>query len=104
MSNPLQPKVIRCLEQEYDAYVINLNAASKAGHGDVIACIRGLFYMFEVKWKTDQPSALQRQKINACIDAGGRAYFIRSVERLREILDSGEDPIRYTVAVEKFSM
>lgn len=104
MSNPLQPRVIRCLEDEYGAYVVNVNTASKSGHMDVLACIRGLFYGFEVKWKTDQPSALQRQKINACIDAGGRAYFIHSVEQLRMILDQEVPPDRYAVATEKFTM
>lgn len=104
MSNPLQPKVAKALEEEYGAYVINVITASRAGHMDIVACVRGLFYGFEVKWKSDQPSALQRQKINALIDAGGRAYFVRSVEALRRILDTDEAPIRYEVTTEKFRM
>lgn len=104
MSNPLQPKVAEALEEEYGAYVINVITASRAGHMDIVACVRGLFYGFEVKWKSDQPSALQRQKINALIDAGGRAYFVRSVEALRRILDTDEAPIRYEVTTEKFNM
>lgn len=104
MSNPLQPRVIRCLEDEYKAYVINITAASKSGNMDVVACIKGQFYGFEIKWKSDQPSALQRQKINACIDAGGKAYFIRSLEALRRILDQDVPPDRYDVSTEKFRM
>lgn len=95
MANPLQPKVIKCLEDEYGAYVINITAASKSGHMDVIACIRGDFYGFEVKWKNDQPNELQKDKINKCIEAGGRAYFIRSIEQLRKTIDFAISPIKY---------
>lgn len=95
MANPLQPKVIKCLENEYNAYVINITAASKAGHMDVIACIKGLFYGFEVKWKNDRPSELQKDKINQCIDAGGKAYFVRSIEHLKDLLNNDITPIKY---------
>jgi len=88
MANPLQPKVIQCLETEYNAFVINITAASKSGNMDVIASINGLFYGFEIKWKTDTPSMLQKQKINALTAAGGRGYFVRSVEQLRKILNN----------------
>lgn len=121
MANPLQPKVLKVLKQEYKAYAINIVSASKSGTMDIVASIPcnkqlggihqpscskvlarvtfdplvGLFYGFEIKWKNDQPSELQKQKINDCIDAGGRAYFIRSVEQLRDILDNNILPIKY---------
>lgn len=97
MANPLQPKVIGCLEDRYGAYVINLTSASRAGHMDVVACVKGLFYGFEVKWRNDRPSELQKDKINKCIDAGGRAYFVRSVCDLCFILDNHVEPVRYEV-------
>lgn len=95
MANPLQPKVIKCLEQEYNGYVVKVVTATKSGHGDVLACIKGLFYSFEVKYGSDIPSELQKDKINKCIDAGGRAYFIRSIPELRNIMDNNIPPIRY---------
>lgn len=95
MANPLQPKCIKVLEQEFNAYVINLSSASKSGNMDLIACIKGEFWGFEIKWKNDQPSELQKQKINECLDAGGRAYFIRSIEQLRLIVNQRLNPIRY---------
>jgi hypothetical protein len=113
MSNPLQPKIAKVLAEEYSAYIINVVMASKAGHMDIIACIPrvlhlaealnrqqgliGVFYGFEVKWKNDQPSELQKGKINNLIDAGGRGYFIRSVEQLRDILDNDRAPVKYEV-------
>ena len=95
MANPLQPKCLTVLEKEYGAYVINVTAGSKAGHMDIIACIKGEFWGFEIKWKNDQPSPLQKEKINKCLDAGGRAYFIRSVEQLRLVINQRLNPIRY---------
>lgn len=95
MANPLQPKCIKILERDFNAYVINLTSAGTSGNMDVIACIKGKFYGFEIKWKNDQPSELQADKINKCIAAGGKAYFIRSTEQLINILELGLEPIIY---------
>ena len=104
MANPLQPKIIKCLKEEFGAFVVNIVSTSKSGTMDLIACIDlqkctqdaiGLFYGFEVMWGKDTPSELQKQKINDCIDAGGKAYFIRSVEELRNILNNNIEPTRY---------
>lgn len=95
MANPLQPKCIRILEQEFNAYVVNLVAGSKSGDTDLIACIEGLYYGFEIKWAKDTPSEIQKKKINKVIDAGGRAYFIRSEEQLRYILSHKLPPKKY---------
>lgn len=97
MANPLQPKCIKVLELEYDMKVTKLVSGSKAGDGDCIACRppEGLYYMFEFKWKTDRPSRIQKEKINQVIDAGGRAYFIRSVDELRGVLDNNTPPTYY---------
>lgn len=98
MANPLQPKVVKCLENDFSAYVINITSASKAGHMDVIACIKGLFYGFEVKWKNDVPSPLQKQKINELSNSGGKGYFIRSIAQLRDILENDRPTERYDLS------
>lgn len=95
MANPLQPKCLKLLETKYNAIAINLVGASKAGYPDCVACIDGLFYGFEFKWKNDTPSTLQKEKINAIINAGGSAYFIRSVKQLQTILDNNIEPQYY---------
>ena len=83
------------IDSEYNAYVINITAASKSGHMDLIACIKGSFYGFEIKWKSDQPSELQKDKINKCVAAGGKAYFVYSTKHLCYILDNNVNPITY---------
>lgn len=113
MANPLQPKIIKTLRVEYGAYVVNLVASSVGGDMDLLACINrkvtkrgknstvtvevGVFYGFEVKWASDKPSELQKKKINRCIDAGGKAYFVHSVEELRDILDNNLNPVYYDI-------
>ena len=99
MANPLQPKCVKILEQEYNAFVIVTVSTSKSGIADIIACIDGMFYAFEIKWGDDKPSELQKQKINEVIDSGGKAYFITSENELRYILDSCIAPIRYSPKV-----
>lgn len=96
MANPLQPLVIKTLEHRYKAYVINCHS-TKGGDMDIIACIEGRFYGFEIKWKSDTPSELQKQKINKCIKAGGHAWFIYSVKQLTNIIDNGLIPITYDI-------
>jgi hypothetical protein len=97
MANPLQPACVKLLENEFSAYTINLMAASKAGHMDIIACIKGEFWGFEIKWKNDSPSLLQKEKINKCIAAGGKAFFIRSTSELRGAIINNLSPIIYPI-------
>lgn len=115
MANPLQPKVVKCLEKHYDAFVVVANSTSKSGIMDVLACVPlclinnkwipapkeymdralGVFYGFEIKWKSDKPSELQKEKINTLIDKGGRGYFIRSIDQLEDILLNDVAPVKY---------
>lgn len=97
MSNPLQPKCIKVLREEFDAFVINVTAASVSGNMDLVACIEGVFFGFEIKWKNDVPSELQKDKINKCLDAGGKAFFVRSVSDLRLMVQGIIDPVRYDI-------
>ena len=95
MANPLQPKCIKIIEQEFGGYVLNVMKSSKSGTGDLIACIQGVFYLFEIKWKSDKPSELQKATINKVIDSGGKAYFITSVDQLRYIVINDIAPTKH---------
>lgn len=57
-----------------------------AGIPDIIACINGKFYAFEVKTAIGKTTALQDatiRKINKC---GGQSYVVRSVDEVKAIL------------------
>lgn len=59
-----------------------------AGIPDIIACIGGRFYGFEVKTGAGKPTKLQEavmRKINA---AGGTALVVRSVDEVRAVVEA----------------
>lgn len=58
-----------------------------AGIPDIIACVEGRFYGFEVKTATGKPTALQEATIRKILAAGGEAHVVRSVDEVRSIIE-----------------
>ncbi len=58
-----------------------------AGIPDIIACIRGHFYGFEVKTQSGRPTELQEAVIRKILAAGGTALVVRSVDEVRAVVD-----------------
>lgn len=58
-----------------------------AGIPDIIACVDGRFYGFEVKTEKGKPTALQEATIRKILAAGGEAVIVRSVDEVRSILE-----------------
>ena len=57
-----------------------------AGIPDIIACIDGKFYGFEVKNERGKPTALQEATIRKITAAGGIAMVVRSLEEVKAVL------------------
>lgn len=57
-----------------------------AGIPDIIACINGVFYAFEVKNDKGKTTALQQATIRKINNCGGHAFVVRSVEEIKDIL------------------
>lgn len=57
-----------------------------AGIPDIIACIDGKFYGFEVKTDIGKPTKLQESTIRKINKAGGTAVVVRSVDEVKSIL------------------
>ena len=57
-----------------------------AGIPDIIACVDGRFFGFEVKTQTGRPTALQQATIRRINDAGGTALVVRSVADVKAAL------------------
>lgn len=57
-----------------------------AGIPDIIACIDGRFYGFEVKTESGKTTALQDATIRKILACGGNAYVVRSVDEVRTII------------------
>lgn len=58
-----------------------------AGIPDIIACIDGRFYGFEVKTEIGKPTKLQEATIRKITAAGGTAVVVRSVEEVVAVLE-----------------
>ena len=58
-----------------------------AGIPDIIACINGRFFGFEVKTEDGNPTKLQDAAIRKNIAAGGTALVVRSVDEVRTVIN-----------------
>ena len=58
-----------------------------AGIPDIIACIGGRFYGFEVKTDSGKPTKLQEATIRKILAAGGTALVVRSVDEVRAVVN-----------------
>lgn len=59
-----------------------------AGIPDIIACIDGRFYAFEVKQPGGRLTRLQEATLDQLQAAGGAAFKVTSVEEVKEALDA----------------
>lgn len=78
------------------ADIKRIKAAGKAmgytaGIPDIIACIGGKFYGFEVKTERGKPTALQEVTMRKIQAAGGIAVVVRSVADIKAVLTEGSD-------------
>lgn len=83
----LQSKCIKILRDK-GHYVVNVHGGGWGNKGcpDLIACINGKFYAFELKVGDNEPSTEQKIHLKRVLTSGGKSYIIRSVEQLKEIL------------------
>lgn len=58
-----------------------------AGIPDIIACINGRFFGFEVKTEDGKPTKLQEATIRKILAAGGTALVVRSVDEVRTVIE-----------------
>ena len=58
-----------------------------AGIPDIIACVNGRFYAFEVKTETGKPTKLQEATIRKILKAGGATVVVRSVDEVRTAIN-----------------
>ena len=57
-----------------------------AGIPDIIACVRGRFFAFEVKTATGKATPLQKATLQKILASGGTAAVVRSLDEVRAIL------------------
>ena len=57
-----------------------------AGIPDIIACVEGRFFAFEVKTATGKATPLQKATLQKILASSGTAEIVRSVDEVRAIL------------------
>jgi predicted RecB family endonuclease len=58
-----------------------------AGIPDIVACIDGRFYAFEVKTPVGKTTKLQEAAIRKILACGGTAVVVRSVDEVRAVIN-----------------
>jgi hypothetical protein len=58
-----------------------------AGIPDIIACIGGRFFAFEVKTSTGKTTKLQEATIRKILSCGGTVSVVRSVDEVRAVIN-----------------
>ena len=62
-----------------------------AGIPDIIACVDGRFYAFEVKTPSGKLTKLQEISIQRIQKAKGKAFKVTSIEEVKQILERLEE-------------
>lgn len=81
----LQTKILAYLKEE-GHYAIKTVTVGKKGVPDVIACIHGRFFAFEVKAPKGKPTELQTWNLRQIGKAGGVAAVVYSVEDVIKLI------------------
>ena len=83
----IQTKIIKYLKS-IGAHVINTTVVHPIGTADLICCLNGLFYAFEVKKDAkSKVSPLQVYQIERVEKAGGKAFVVWSVDMVKNTLE-----------------
>ena len=82
-------KILRYLKTVPDCFCWKEHGGmyGTAGIPDIIACIGGRFFAFEVKTETGKTTALQDATIRKILSCDGHAFVVRSVEEVRTAIN-----------------
>lgn len=81
----LQAKIIKYIFG-IGGYTVKVVTATKSGIPDILACINGKFFAFEVKLPGNKPHALQIANIELIKASGGIAAVVYSLEDVMEVI------------------
>lgn len=81
---------IKAYLKDAGAYVVKHHGGlfSASGVPDLLCCYKGMFIAFEVKAKKGKATPLQKVHIHRIVDAGGRAYIVKSLREVEEIIET----------------
>lgn len=88
LGSKLSSICIRHIENEHNGYVVNIIHSGKSGTADLLACINGKFFAFEIKGSSDITCPLQDEKLCEVSRAGGYGGYVYSVRDLDDIVEN----------------
>lgn len=85
----VQSKILNYLKSQ-GHYCIKTIMSNKSGVPDILACVNGKFYAFEVKKQGNLKgvSSLQQHNIDMINKSQGKAFAVDSVDTVKDILKS----------------
>ncbi len=85
----LVAKIMRYLKVVPDCFAWKTHGGmyGTAGIPDIIACVQGRFFAFEVKTASGKATLLQEATLRKILAAGGTAAVVRSVDEVRAIFN-----------------
>ena len=88
--------ILRCLRTVPGCFAWKTHGGryGTAGIPDIIACVEGRFFAFEVKTESGKVTPLQAATIQKILAAGGMAAVVRSVDEVRAILRQDDVALR----------
>lgn len=94
----IRTKIRPHLEKQYHARCIKTHGGpfSEAGVADLLCCIHGSFYAFEVKKPKNEPSPIQFAFLRSIRRAGGKAGIVYTdtyEQDIKDIIDGKYDDI-----------
>lgn len=88
----LSAAVIAHIEKKYNGEVTNVVVSSKSGTSDLIACIEGRYFAFEIKGAGDTEKRLQDEKLKRVAKAGGYGGYVYSIADVDDIVKNLKQP------------
>jgi len=88
----IQAKILKYLKS-IGAYTIKTIVSNRKGIPDIIACIDGNFYAFEIKTNKGKVSPLQEYELSKIKRAGGISSLVRNVEDIKTLMQKNTNKL-----------
>ena len=84
----IQKRILDYLKTVPNCWVVKVMTANKNGVPDILVCLHGRFFAFEVKTQTGRTAPIQDYQLAQIQAAGGTAAVVRSVEDVKKFIET----------------
>lgn len=87
LESQIQKRILDYLKSRSDTWAVKIISCNRKGTPDILACISGRFFAFEVKRPSGTVAEIQKVQIKRIEDTGGVAAVVYSVEDVQKIIE-----------------